>query len=52
MPSKVAQEIIKIQRRFLWSGKQQGRYQALVKWELIQKPKDKGGLGQIVQCKM
>ena len=45
MPSQVAQEIIKIQRRFLWSGKQQGKYQALVKWELIQKPKNKGGLG-------
>ena len=45
IPKKVAQEVIKIQRRFLWSGHNQGKVSALVKWEIIQKPKDKGGLG-------
>ena len=30
-PTKVAQEINKIQRRFLWSGQKNGRYNALVK---------------------
>jgi len=45
LPSKVAQEINKIQRRFLWNGQKQGRYNALVKWDVIQKPKQMGGLG-------
>ena len=45
LPIKVAQEINKIQRRFLWSGQKQGRYNALVKWEVVQKPKQMGGLG-------
>ena len=49
IPKKVAQEINSIQRRFLWSGKKQSRYNALVKWELIQKPKDKGGL-RVTNC--
>ena len=30
---------------FLWSGQKDGKYNALVKWETVQKPKDKGGLG-------
>jgi len=51
IPAKVAQEINKIQRRFLWSGKSQGRYNALVKWETLQRPKEKGGLG-VVDCMM
>ena len=45
LPKKVAKEIIKIQRRFLWSGQKEGKFPALVKWEIIQMPKDKGGLG-------
>jgi len=49
MPAKVANEINKIQRRFLWNGQKQGRYQALVRWEVIQKPKKKGGLG-VADC--
>ena len=51
IPKKVAQAINNIQRRFLWNGQQQGRYNALVKWELIQKPKDRGGL-EITDCTM
>ena len=41
----MANEINKIQRRFLWSGKQEGKFSALVKWEVVQRPKGKGGLG-------
>jgi len=51
LPTKVAQEITKIQRRFMWRGQKHGRYSALVKWEFIQKPKEKGGLG-ITDCTM
>jgi len=35
----------------MWCGQTHGRYSALVKWELIQKPKEKGGLG-ITDCTM
>jgi len=45
MPKRVENEINKIQRRFLWSGKHGGRYSALVRWEVVQRPKVKGGLG-------
>jgi len=45
MPKKVAAEINKIQRRFLWSGKHDKRFTAMVKWEVVQRPKDQGGLG-------
>ena len=47
--TKVAQEINKLQRRFLWSGQKNGRYNALVKWEILQKSKEKGGLG-VTDC--
>ena len=45
MPKKVALEINKIQRRFLWSSKHNSKTTALVKWEIVQKPKKEGGLG-------
>jgi len=45
MPKKVALEINKMQRRFLWSSKHEGRISALVKWEVVQRPKKEGGLG-------
>ena len=51
MPAKVAHEINKLQRRFLWSGKSQGKYNALVKWDTLQRPKEKGGLG-LADCMM
>ncbi|QHO11778.1 ADP-ribosylation factor GTPase-activating protein [Arachis hypogaea] len=45
MPKAVADKLISLQRRFLWS-KEEGRYGlALVKWELVQAPKKVGGLG-------
>jgi len=51
LPAKVAKEINKIQRRFMWSGANNRRYNALVKWKILQRPKDKGGLG-IADCTM
>jgi len=45
MPKKVADMINKIQRRFLWSGSNGNRISALVKWEVVQRPKAQGGLG-------
>ncbi|XP_015970212.1 uncharacterized protein LOC107493670 [Arachis duranensis] len=45
MPKAVAQKLISLQRRFLWS-KEDGRHgMALVRWELVQAPKKLGGLG-------
>jgi len=45
MPKGVANEINKIQRRFLWSRKYESRFSTLVKWEVVQRPKEEGGLG-------
>jgi len=45
LPRKVAIEIIRIQRKFLWSGSKEGKYLALVKWKVVQQHKGRGGLG-------
>ena len=45
IPKRVANEINKIQRKFLWNGKKEGRCSALVRWEIVQRPKARGGLG-------
>jgi len=45
MPKRVAKEIIRLQRRFLWSGSSEKRFSALVKWDIVQRPKKQGGLG-------
>jgi len=45
MPKKVALEINKIQRKFLWNSKHNCKTAALVKWEIVQRPKKEGGLG-------
>jgi len=45
MPRKVANEIIRIQKRFLWNANEGKRYSALVKWDVVQRPKKQGGLG-------
>ena len=45
MPKRVAKEINRLQRRFLWSGSSEKRFSALVKWEVVQRPKKQGGLG-------
>jgi len=45
MPKKVAMRITQIQRRFLWKGEMSYHYCPLVKWSLVQRPKQQGGLG-------
>jgi len=45
MPKRVANELIKLQRKFLWSGNKEGRFIPLVSWEIVQQPKGRGGLG-------
>ena len=45
MLKKVAVEITKMQRKFLWSGNKEGRSNALVRWEVVQRPKKSRGLG-------
>nr|XP_025625605.1 uncharacterized protein LOC112717897 [Arachis hypogaea] len=45
MPKAVAEKLISLQKKFLWS-KEEGRHGiALVKWEVVQTPKKLGGLG-------
>ena len=45
VPRKVADDIIRIQRKFLWSGDKEGKFMPLVRWESVMKQKNEGGLG-------
>jgi len=45
MPKKVASEINRLQRRFLWSGSKEGKFNPLVRWDTVQASKSRGGLG-------
>ena len=45
LPRKVADNLIGIQRSFLWGGGSEQRKIAWTKWETIYLPKQKGGLG-------
>jgi len=45
VPKKVANDIVRLQRKFLWCGSKEGRYMPLVNWEMVMKQKSKGGLG-------
>nr|XP_029145738.1 uncharacterized protein LOC114924657 [Arachis hypogaea] len=45
MPKAVAEKLISLQRRFLWSKEDGRQGMVLVKWELVQAPKKFGGLG-------
>ena len=45
VPRKVADDIVRIQRRFLWNGDKVGRCIPLVKWEMVIRQKNDGGLG-------
>ncbi|MCH80987.1 LINE-1 reverse transcriptase like [Trifolium medium] len=45
MPVNVWKEVVKIQRKFLWSGLSNRRKISWVKWEDVCKPKSAGGLG-------
>ena len=44
IPKGVIDKMVSIQRRFLWGGCTDKRALALVKWAVVQLPKDKGGL--------
>ena len=45
IPKVVAQKIISMQTRFFWYARARQRGIPLVSWEVIQKPKELGGLG-------
>ncbi|KAI5414481.1 hypothetical protein KIW84_040109 [Lathyrus oleraceus] len=45
-PKCVIQDIIKIQRDFLRGGDLEKRKVAWIRWDLVCKPKDQGGLGR------
>jgi len=45
VPRKVANDIIRLQRKFLWNGENEGRFSPLVKWEVVMKQKSARGLG-------
>lgn len=44
-PKKVIKEINRLQRQFLWGGRDEQRKISWVKWDDVCLPKDKGGLG-------
>ncbi|RVX12865.1 LINE-1 retrotransposable element ORF2 protein [Vitis vinifera] len=45
IPSSVATKIERMQRDFLWSGIGEGKRDHLVNWDIVCKPKSRGGLG-------
>ncbi|MCH85694.1 LINE-1 reverse transcriptase like [Trifolium medium] len=45
MPAKVWREVVKIQRKFLWSGLSNRSKISWVKWDDVCKPRKEGGLG-------
>ena len=45
IPTSVAAKIERLQRDFLWSGVGEGKRDHLVSWDVVCKPKLRGGLG-------
>ncbi|GAU38652.1 hypothetical protein TSUD_276920 [Trifolium subterraneum] len=45
MPKKVWRKVVRIQREFLWGGVRGGKKVSWVRWSVVCKEKDKGGLG-------
>ena len=45
MPKQVAKTIISLQSRFFWGNKDGNSAMALVRWDIIQRPRKLGGLG-------
>ena len=45
MPRAVADKLISLQRRFLWSNEDEKDGVPLVRWDIVQAPKYFGGLG-------
>jgi len=48
LPKKVAKNINQMLRRFLWCGKKEGKFCALIKWEIIQQLKTKEDWGLVI----
>ncbi|MCI29143.1 ribonuclease H protein, partial [Trifolium medium] len=45
MPTIVWKKVVRIQREFLWGGVRGGRKISWVKWSVVCREKDQGGLG-------
>ncbi|RVW94050.1 putative ribonuclease H protein [Vitis vinifera] len=45
IPASIASKIEKMQRNFLWSGAGEGKKDHLVRWEVVSRLKELGGLG-------
>ncbi|RVX22450.1 putative ribonuclease H protein [Vitis vinifera] len=45
IPVYIASKIEKMQRDFLWSGAREGKKDHLIRWEVVNRPKEMGGLG-------
>ncbi|RVX09326.1 LINE-1 retrotransposable element ORF2 protein [Vitis vinifera] len=45
IPVSIASKIEKMQRDFLWSGAEKGKRDHLIRWEVVSRPREMGGLG-------
>ncbi|RVW63563.1 putative ribonuclease H protein [Vitis vinifera] len=45
IPASIASKIEKLQRDFLWSGAGEGKKDHLIRWDVVSRPKELGGLG-------
>ncbi|WJZ91182.1 hypothetical protein VitviT2T_010279 [Vitis vinifera] len=45
IPASIASKIEKLQKDFLWSGAGEGKKDHLIRWDVVSRPKELGGLG-------